>query len=251
MVLWPVLVAMAKHESHVDTNPDGVIHITLHDLAHACFQNVEQANAALGALDDAGVVWVAVEGIGMLRISLSGFAKWQTPRRSEAERKANARWGASRENLSMRPDPVPATSRPSHGDGMPDVEGDREERDTSEKAAPVSRRLDEIREVFEYWVERTSTGRGRRPLFDAKRKARIAARLADGFSVTDLKTCVDGFLLSPWHNGSESGKRYLGIETIYRDAAQVEKGNELYSPAGTAAGEDAALINSLGYGGAA
>lgn len=59
---------------------------------------------------------------------------------------------------------------------------------------------------------------------DKKRLARINARLKDGFTVDQLKKVPHGVLMSPWHMGENDRKtKYDGIDTIYRDAAQVEK----------------------------
>lgn len=59
---------------------------------------------------------------------------------------------------------------------------------------------------------------------DKKRISRINARLADGFTVEQLKKVPHGVLRSPWHLGQNDTKtRYDGIDTIFRDAEQVEK----------------------------
>lgn len=84
-------------------------------------------------------------------------------------------------------------------------------------------RAEAIREVFDYWVEKTYT-KGRKPILGAKRRSKLNARLSEGYTVEDLKLAVDGVLLSPWHMGDNpSGKKYLDIVTIFRDDAQVEK----------------------------
>lgn len=78
-----------------------------------------------------------------------------------------------------------------------------------------------IRAIFENW--QMILGKCRAKL-DAKRAARIKARLSDGFTVDDLLLVPHGVLRSPFHCGhNDRGTIYHEIETIYRDAAQVEK----------------------------
>lgn len=58
---------------------------------------------------------------------------------------------------------------------------------------------------------------------DRKRMRIIQARLRDGFTVEQLKMVPHGVLLSPYHMGqNENSTPYQKIETIYRDADQVE-----------------------------
>lgn len=98
------------------------------------------------------------------------------------------------------------------------------EKETSESAVPNSDQSD-ITDVFEHWVAKTWTGRGRRPSLDEKKRSRIRARLKR-FSATELKTAIDGFAASPFHNGQQTGVRHLKISTILRDDEQVETGIE-------------------------
>jgi uncharacterized phage protein (TIGR02220 family) len=75
------------------------------------------------------------------------------------------------------------------------------------------------KQVFEYWRSELKP----RSKFDAKRRARIAARLKEGFTVEQLKTVVDKAKTSPHHSGkNDRGRTYQDIHTIFRDAAQVE-----------------------------
>ncbi len=56
----------------------------------------------------------------------------------------------------------------------------------------------------------------------SKERAKISARLAEGFSVDDLTLAVDGCHVSPWHCGTNpSGAKYQGLELIFRDATHV------------------------------
>ena len=76
--------------------------------------------------------------------------------------------------------------------------------------------------VFNAWK---STLDHPKAVLDKKRRARIAARLSEGFSADDLVKAIHGVTQSPWHLGQDpaNSTRYDGIETIFRDAAQVEK----------------------------
>jgi hypothetical protein len=65
---------------------------------------------------------------------------------------------------------------------------------------------------------------------DPKSKAgqAIAARLREGWSVAELCKAIDGFHLSPFHQGqNDKGTSYLGLKTLMRDREQVEKGIEM------------------------
>jgi hypothetical protein len=74
--------------------------------------------------------------------------------------------------------------------------------------------------VFEAWKADTGhTG----AVFDGKREARIKARLAQGFTVDQLIQAVKNRKNDPWLMGITSDRVYDGIETLFRDAAQVER----------------------------
>jgi len=76
-------------------------------------------------------------------------------------------------------------------------------------------------EIFKVWAEVLDHPKA---VCDAKRIKYITSRLKEGFSVEDLKQVPYGVKNSPHHLGQNpTGTKYDGIETIYRDAAQVEK----------------------------
>ncbi|MBK0432725.1 phage replication protein, partial [Klebsiella pneumoniae] len=57
---------------------------------------------------------------------------------------------------------------------------------------------------------------------------RIKARLAEGFTADELCRAISGAKGDPWLMGKNpSKKRYDGVETILRDAAQVERLRDL------------------------
>lgn len=125
--------------------------------------------------------------------------------------------------VSEPDDPVPAVPTPA------DVA-----RQFADPASPVNQpllvavpppppdpRAAQAREVFEHW--RRVMGRSGRTEFDAKRRRAVEARLKGGYSVADLCRAIDGCAVTPWNNGTETGKRYDDLELICRDAAHVDR----------------------------
>jgi hypothetical protein len=79
---------------------------------------------------------------------------------------------------------------------------------------------------------------------DQKRRARILARIREGFTVKQLFAALDGAKFDRFLMGEDknSGRVYDGIETLLRDRAQVERLIELKrnpKPARSYAQEDA------------
>jgi hypothetical protein len=71
---------------------------------------------------------------------------------------------------------------------------------------------------------------------DRKRDARIRARLGEGYDVKQLCSAISGALNDPWLMGTDPKCKpggYKGIETLLRDAAQVERLIELDDSAST------------------
>ena len=57
----------------------------------------------------------------------------------------------------------------------------------------------------------------------------LKGRLREGFTVEDLKQCIDGFHMSPFHCGlNDRNQVYLGLELMVRDAKHVQQGIELF-----------------------
>jgi hypothetical protein len=79
-----------------------------------------------------------------------------------------------------------------------------------------------VTEVFQNW--QAEHGKQRSKL-DAKRRARIRARLAEGFSVEQLCKAIRGAKRDSFLMGQDpkSPRVFDGLETILRDAAQVER----------------------------
>lgn len=115
-------------------------------------------------------------------------------------------------------------------------QGDNLSVDTKDLSSPKGEEIntsqvqhDPIDEVFNYYKIKLKHPRAK---LDSRRKSRIRARLREGFSVDDLKKVIDGVLLSPYHMGDNATNTvYDGIQTIFRDAEQVEKFTALASKA--------------------
>ncbi len=94
---------------------------------------------------------------------------------------------------------------------------------TSSPSDPdVSGSSSPVRQVFDYWAKTRAESlglRGRRPTLDRKRRAKVQARLREGYSVEDLKSAVDGNLCSRFH--VEGG--HTDLELVCRDAEHVDR----------------------------
>ncbi|MFA4900888.1 MAG: hypothetical protein WC563_15325 [Brevundimonas sp.] len=89
---------------------------------------------------------------------------------------------------------------------------------TTTEATPVS----PVDEVFLHWQKTLKPGAKK----TAGRLTRIRARLAEGFTGEQLRLAVTGSLEDDWLMGRTPGSRkggYKDIDTVLRDAAQVER----------------------------
>lgn len=78
-----------------------------------------------------------------------------------------------------------------------------------------------VLEVFEGWKRDTGHSNA---VLDAKRAKRIEARLRQGFTPDQLVTAIGHRRNDPFLMGQNDGGRVFdGIETLLRDAAQVER----------------------------
>lgn len=84
-----------------------------------------------------------------------------------------------------------------------------------------------IHQVFSHWQKVHKKEKNK---LDKKRETRIRNMLKT-FSVDELKQAIDGALKDDWLMGKGKAPRaYNGLETILRDAAQVERLIELGTP---------------------
>lgn len=77
------------------------------------------------------------------------------------------------------------------------------------------------RKVFDFWCAEHNHPNAK---FDRKRRGRIIARFKEGFSGRDLCFAIRGAKKDPFLMGeNDRGRVYDGLETILRDAPQVER----------------------------
>lgn len=105
--------------------------------------------------------------------------------------------------------------------------------------------------VFTYWAHARHralglNGEGPKQIPTARRLSKIKARLAEGYTVEDLKRAVEGVLASEYH--LKGG--YTDIELICRDQAHVERYIE-WASSRKAAGERSAAGKATSANGAA
>lgn len=85
-----------------------------------------------------------------------------------------------------------------------------------------------VARVFEFW--RQDTGHYRTTL-DSKRRGRIKARIREGFTYERMTAAIVNRRNDPFLMGqNDTGRVFDGIETLLRDAAQVERLEELSEP---------------------
>ncbi|MGE0971153.1 replication protein [Klebsiella sp. WOUb02] len=103
--------------------------------------------------------------------------------------------------------------------------GDECEKPPGDDVIQEEPRTDPVRLVFTHWQTEHHHPTAK---LDDKRRKRIKARLAEGFTADELCRAISGAKGDPWLMGKNpSRKRYDGIETLLRDAAQVEKLRDL------------------------
>jgi hypothetical protein len=86
-----------------------------------------------------------------------------------------------------------------------------------------------VRRILENWLELCVPAAHRskvRLVEGSPRWERIIARMNEGWEESDLLLVPVGSLAYEWHNGEHpktKGRKYHGVDTIYRDSDQVEK----------------------------
>lgn len=87
---------------------------------------------------------------------------------------------------------------------------------------PKNDKPDEVAEVFAHWQQVMSHPKAK---LDAKRTKLIRSAIKNGYTAEDLKNAITGYTKSPWHMGQNpSGTRYDNLETLIRDAKQIDTG---------------------------
>jgi len=78
----------------------------------------------------------------------------------------------------------------------------------------------EENEVFEHWQRVCDKPRAK---FTSDRRAKVRARLRDGYTVEDIKRAIDGITTSSFHRGeNESGREFMGLELICQTGGKLE-----------------------------
>lgn len=79
-----------------------------------------------------------------------------------------------------------------------------------------------VRVVFDFWVE-TMGRHPKRTKLTGDRRAKIQARLRDGYGVEQLKAAILGCAHSGWHMGENpKGKEYNDLTLIMRSGSKLE-----------------------------
>ena len=180
------------------------------------------------------------------------FHDWQdyqgvkgTPeeRSKKASKAAKARWsGDANEHASSNAQPHARTmlEHASRARPVPVPVPEEEDPETRDKPAEPSlvnptsgktRRAEVVASVLDHWASQAYFER--RPKETPARRKRVMARLAEGFSEEELKAAISGAARDPWLMGKDpktNGKAYKDIETILRDAGQVERLAALAGP---------------------
>ena len=246
-VVWITLLALA--------DAGGFVVASIPGLAATAGVTLDECEAALacllapdrysGSQVDEGRRIKPCRG-GWIIINHREYRELRTERHvREAERIAGKRAEAkARASCRARPDQHVATV----ADVAPDAKADAEieilsnsppatidvpPQEASEAgAASNSNSAGPIRAVFECW--QMAHGKQRSKL-DAKRSARIKARLGEGFTVQQLCGALRGAKKDPFLMGLDprATRAFDGIETLLRDAAQVERLLTLEESAGS------------------
>ncbi|MBK1717291.1 hypothetical protein [Thiocystis violacea] len=115
-------------------------------------------------------------------------------------------------------DPDPVTARPATPNPPIPELGRQPNVDLSLLPTPCP---DLVQHIFTHWQQAMNKPRAK---LDTKRRAAIAARLKDGYSVEDLLSAVDGCKGSAWHQGQNDRHRpFNDLSLICRDGAHVEQ----------------------------
>jgi len=171
-------------------------------------RNQKKREAALSALLAAGLLKRREDGIQM-----HDYLQWSSSRDEvlDAREKARERKAKSRGGHGVTDDEPPAdshrVSQPSLSISSPNTKPDP--------------KPDPVRVVFDVWRETHGHPMAR---LDAKRKGKIRARLGENFTPEQLCLAIKNAKTDKFLMGDNPHSRvYDGIETLLRDAAQVER----------------------------
>lgn len=96
------------------------------------------------------------------------------------------------------------------------------------RARPPSTDVEKVEAVVAHYVTRRPRSRP-----GEKERARVRARLKDGYSVEELVDAIDGCFLSRWYQGeNERGRAFNSLELICRDSSKVDQFREIKARGG-------------------
>ena len=100
-------------------------------------------------------------------------------------------------------------------------ERDRQARDRRQKLSLVT--LEEVTELFNYWILVLKSESARKPLMNDTRRQLLAIAIYD-YRMDYCKQAIDGCSNSHYHMGrNKQGKVYNSIELIFRDNEHIER----------------------------
>lgn len=131
--------------------------------------------------------------------------------------------------------PVPTRPVPTRPDDLRESPNG----DLSNSDKPSSD-VEDVRAVFTHWLAITKHDAARTKL-TKERRAKIVARLREGYTVDQLKQAIDGCAKSPFHSGdNDRGQRYDDIVTTLKSGSSVEQHIERLTGSATSRGRAAA-----------
>ncbi len=220
-IVWITLLALSDKDGICEGSIPG-----LADLARVSIEDCETALVELAAPDrysrspeHQGRRIEAIPGTGWRLLNHAKYrAKMSEADRREYNRRKQAEWRERNKKTSNNVIDCQSQSAMSAH-----TEADTDTKAVKEKSKALSASADVVA-VFDHWKIAHKHPLARLGLNTTKRYRAIAGRLKDGYSVSQLKTAVDGCRNSPHHMGeNDRHEIYDDIELICRDAAHVDK----------------------------
>jgi len=211
--IWVDLLCAMYEQDHDRT---GIIQGTLEQLARVCRCNVSELRNALDELEKTGAANVTfplhvTPGNSEITVTSRRLYREHIQRTSTAERVAKHR-EKRKCNDALSVSVSVSTSK--QGKVV-----EQKEVDSQGASTAVSASVDL---VFDYWRVTLKHATAK---LTPKRRAKIAARLKDGYTVEDIKAGIDGNASSAFHQGdNENGGRvYDDLELICRSGEKLEQ----------------------------
>lgn len=216
--LWPVLIAMAKDASS-PANTAGEFTTTPRKLAKAIGTNEREVGMVLARLREGELLTLKRGKLGVLRVRLAGFEKWQTAKGTNAEFVAKSK--ANKQAVSAD---TTGLGQESERVGTTETRDRRVESRSNEKPDSGKPNRGPARSDITSVIEHFDAERAKRPgtralKWDQKRRNLVRSRLASGFTVEDLQHAATAMLAAdwPWQTGNATP------DHVYRNTANVEK----------------------------